>query len=139
MVSRSRSQEWPLDLAYRPLLKGKNSAGVARGLFHEAILETVRKVSVVRVQSMDWHFFRSDCALRVLTGRVEVGLSNLRLTTPDCFHRRDTGLSFFRPISSQSFAFVWLKVAPSVSSPKTISESAAKEEESSIGKPPLLP
>ena len=30
--------------------------------------------------------FEKD-ALQVLTGRVEVGLSSLRLTTPDCFHR----------------------------------------------------
>ncbi|KAI5664358.1 hypothetical protein M9H77_23681 [Catharanthus roseus] len=118
-------------------------------------------------QSMDWHFFHSNYALQVLTGRVKVRLSSLRLTTPDCFHKRvchpdldhplqtearivrelvlvckkldlteqDTGLSLFRSISSQSFAFVWLKVAPSVSSPKITSESAAKEEESSIGEP----
>ncbi|KAI5664213.1 hypothetical protein M9H77_23536 [Catharanthus roseus] len=180
------SSEWPLDLAYKPLLKGKNLAGVARGLFHEAILETVRKVLVVssisalgcllrayfprpallsisgdvRVfrclegelilnvekstkeesivakykskhhqkvregsgksfllhavnvselansgysrQSMDWHFFRSNCALQVLTGRVEVGLSSLRLTTPDCFHRRVCHLVLDHPLQTEA-------------------------------------
>ncbi|KAI5672824.1 hypothetical protein M9H77_13188 [Catharanthus roseus] len=194
------SSEWPLDLAYRPLLKGKNSAGVARGLFHEAILETVRKVSVARLvvylwrrsegelilnvekstkeasiiatykpkhyqkvregsgksfllqavnvseladsgyshQSMNWYFFRSDCALQVLTERVEVGLSSLRPKTPDCFHRHVYHPDLDHPLQTEARIvreLGLLKVAPSASSPKTTSESATKEEESSIGEP----
>lgn len=53
-------------------------------------------------QSMDWHFFRSGCALQVLTGRVEVGLSSLRLTTPDCFHRRVCHPDLDHPLQTEA-------------------------------------
>lgn len=52
--------------------------------------------------SMDWHFFRSGCALQVLTGRVEVGLSSLRLTTPDCFHRRVCHPDLDHPLQTEA-------------------------------------
>ncbi|KAI5675397.1 hypothetical protein M9H77_06347 [Catharanthus roseus] len=87
---------------YKPKHHPKVNEGSGKSFLLQAVNVSELTNSGYSCQSMDWHFFHSDCAPQVLTGQVEVGLSNLRLTTSDCFHRRVCHPDLDHPLQTEA-------------------------------------